>query len=356
MPSDPLVSSFAASYPGVLAFMAGAAERSFVKAGLRLGLSRSAVSRSVQKLEEHLQTRLLRRTTRSVSLTAEGEVFHAACRPGVEQIAQALHHMRELRGSPARGPLRVCATVGFGRKVVAPLLAGFHQAHPGVEVELVLDDRMTDFIVDRIDVTFRNGRLEDSGIVARQLAPMQMLLCASKAYAAKHGLPRSLDELQQHPCIQFRLGSGRLYEWEFEVLDDSAGTAMQRVRKFMPTGRRVFNDPELVIDAVRQGLGIAQVAGYQALDDLRSGELVSFLDHHAPTGRAHYICYLHRQHLPARIRVFVDYYLRRVGEMQLSVPPAPSAGKASPASPASHHPQPAGSVADERATPLVTPR
>ncbi len=317
---DTLVSSFAASYPGVLAFLAVVAEGSFVKAGHRLGMSRSAVTRNVQRLEEHLQTRLLRRTTRSVSLTGEGEIFYASCRPGVEQVAQALQQMQELRGGPARGQLRVCATVGFGRKVVAPLLAGFYAECPEVDVELLLDDRMTDFIADRIDVTFRNGRLEDSSIVARPLATMQMMVCASAAYAARHGLPQTLDDLQRHECIQFRLGSGRLYEWEFEEDDEEAtqgNGAPRRIRRFAPQGGRVYSDPELVIGAVRDGLGIAQVAGYQAAEHLRAGQLVRCLDRHAPTGRAHYVCYLNRQYLPARIRVFIDYYVRRIAEMRL---------------------------------------
>lgn len=315
---DALLPSFA----GVLAFMAVAAESSFMKAGHRLGLSRSAISRSVQRLEAQLHTRLFQRSTRSVSLTAEGELFYASCRPGVEQIAHALQQMNELRDGPARGQLRVCSTIGFGRRIVGPLLADFYRLHPEVEVELILDDRMTDFTADRIDISFRNGRLEDSSIVARQLAPMRMLVCASPGYAARHGPPQSIEDLQRHSCIQFRLGSGRLYEWEFsENVAGHENHAVHRLRKFMPEGSRIYGDPELVMGAVRDGLGIAQVAGYQAADDLRSGRLVSCLDAYSPQGRAHYICYPSRQHLPVRMRLFIDFYAERIARMNLGALP-----------------------------------
>jgi LysR family transcriptional regulator for bpeEF and oprC len=121
---DLLAASFATSYAGVVAFLTVAAEGSFAKAGDRLGIGRSAVSRSVQKLETQLGVRLFLRTTRSTSLTREGELFYANCHPGMARIEKALEEMRDLREGPPRGPLRVCATVGFGRKVVAPLLAG----------------------------------------------------------------------------------------------------------------------------------------------------------------------------------------------------------------------------------------
>lgn len=121
--SDALTTGFSASYAGVMAFIAVAHEGSFSRAADRLGIGRSAVSRSVQKLEGQLGVRLFLRTTRSTSLTREGELFHEGCRPGVDRILQALEEMRDLRDGPPRGHLRISATGGFGRKVIAPLLA-----------------------------------------------------------------------------------------------------------------------------------------------------------------------------------------------------------------------------------------
>lgn len=297
--ADSLASSFATSYAGVVAFIAVVTEGSFAKAGDRLGIGRSAVSRAVQKLEAQLDARLFSRTTRSTSLTHEGELFYQNCNPGVERIQQALEDMRELRDGPPRGQLRIAATVGFGRKVVAPLLAGFHELYPDIAVDLLLDDGPTDFTSDRIDVAFRDGRMEDSQVVAKQLIPMQMVLCAAPDYVRRHGLPRSLDELAAHRCINFRLASGRVHDWEFKVAGHS--------QKFQPKAVNTFNDADLVLQAVLDGRGLAQMAGYQVCELLRTGQLVACLPQHAPDERGHHICYLSRQHLPTRIRVFIDH-------------------------------------------------
>lgn len=307
--ADSLADTFATSYAGVMAFIAVAAEGNFAKAGDRLGIGRSAVSRSVQKLEDQLGTRLFVRTTRSTSLTAEGQRFYEQCHPGVERIVQALDNMRELREGPPTGQLRVCSTVGFGRKIVAPLLAGFRTAHPGIAVDLLLDDGPTDFTTDRVDISFRNGRMEDSQVIAKKVIPMQMMLCASPAYAERHGLPASVDELADHHCVNFRLASGRVYEWEFRI----GG----QLRKYAPAAMLTFNDADLVLQAVRDGHGIAQMAGYQVSEYLRDGTLLACLPQHAPDDRGHYLCFLSRQHLPARMRVFIDYMTEQIRALDL---------------------------------------
>lgn len=308
---DSLADSFATSYAGVVAFLAVATEGNFAKAGDRLGIGRSAVSRSVQKLEDQLGTRLFVRTTRSTSLTTEGQRFYEQCHPGVARIIQALDDMRELREGPPSGQLRVCSTVGFGRKIVAPLLHEFREANPGISVELLLDDGPTDFTTDRVDVSFRNGRMEDSQVIAKKVIPMQMLLCASPAYAAKHGLPDSVDDIPQHQCVNFRLASGRVYEWEFKVRG--------YLRKVAPPAMLTFNDADLVLQSVLDGHGIAQMAAYQVCDHLRAGTLVACLPQHAPDDRGHYLCFLSRQHLPARMRVFIDYMTERIRAMDLQI-------------------------------------
>lgn len=296
---DPLANSFATSYTGVLSFMAVVSEGSFARAGDRLGIGRSSVSRNVQKLEAQLDARLFLRTTRSTSLTREGERFYENCQPGIERIVQALEDMRELRNGPPRGHLRIGSTPGFGRKIVAPLLRGFHARYPEISLELLLNERPADFTADRIDVSFREGRMEDSGIVARQLIPMQRVVCGSPAYARTHGLPCQVDELALHRCINFRTAFGRIREWEFKV----DGLAQRR----QPAGSQTFNDTELILQAVLDGSGLAQLPAYQICDLLGRGQLIGCLTQYAPDDGGHYICYLSRKHLPARIRVFVDY-------------------------------------------------
>jgi DNA-binding transcriptional LysR family regulator len=302
--TDALASSFATSYSGVIAFIAVVAEGSFARAADRLGIGRSAVSRSIRKLEDHLNVRLFLRTTRSTTLTREGELFHANCHPGVDRIVHAIDNMRELREGPPRGHLRISSGVGFGRKVVAPLLPEFRAAYPDVSIDLLLDDKPADFISDRVDVAFRNGRMEDAQIIAKQLVPMQMMVCASRDYASAHGLPATVDELAHHQCINFRSASGRILEWEFKV--DGL------MRRFLPESRMSYNDEDLVLQAVLDGQGVAQMAGYQICESLRTGALVPCLAQHAPDDRGHHICYLSRQHLPARIRVFIDFMTTRI--------------------------------------------
>ena len=307
--ADPLASSFTSSYSGVVAFIAVAMEGSFARAADRLGIGRSAVSRSVQKLEAQLDTRLFLRTTRSTSLTREGKLFYENCHPGVQKIVQALEDMRELRSGPPRGPLRISATVGFGRQVVAPLLTGFRARYPGIAIDLVLDDRMTDFTTDRVDVAFRDGRLEDSQIVAKQLIPMQMVVCASPRYIASHGQPRRIEDLSRHACIAFRAATGRVADWEFKV----GG----RKQTLAPSSSLTLNDPGLVLQSVLDGAGIAQMGAYQVCGHLREGRLVACLAQHAPDDRGHYLCYLSRQHMPGRIRVFIDYMTEAVRALDL---------------------------------------
>ena len=308
---DPFASRFATSYAGVVSFLAVASEGSFARAGDRLGIGRSSVSRNVQKLEAQLDTRLFLRTTRSTSLTREGELFYENCQPGMERITQALEDMRELRNGPPRGHLLIGSTPGFGRKIVAPLLRGFHAQYPDIALELLLNDRPADadFTADRVDVSFRDGRMEDSGIIARQLIPMQMIVCASPAYARIHGLPRHVGELANHRCINFRTASGRVRAWEFKV----DGLA----QRCQPAALHTFNDADLILQAVLDGLGVAQLPAYQVCDLIGNGKLLPCLAQHAPEDGGHYLCYLSRKHLPARIRVFIDYMTEHTRALDL---------------------------------------
>ncbi|AGW93860.1 MULTISPECIES: LysR family transcriptional regulator [Cupriavidus] len=308
--ADTLSACFATSYTGIIAFMAVATEGSFAKAGERLGIGRSAVCRNVQKLETQLSTRLFLRTTRTTQLTREGERFFENCNQGVTHIVEAMNDMLELRQGPPRGLLRISSTVGFGRKVVAPLLSRFSEVYPDIAVDLLLDDRPTDFASEQIDVAFRDGRIEDSSIIAKQLIPMQMVLCASRSYAETRGLPSTLEELRQHDCINLRFAGGRVLDWEFKV--DG------HMRKYLPTARLTFNDADLVLKAVLDGRGIAQMPAYLIRDHIASHELVMALRRYVPDDRGHYICYLCRQHLPSRIRVFVDFMTEQIRALDLN--------------------------------------
>jgi len=307
--ADALSSGFSASYAGVVAFIAVATEGSFARAAERLGIGRSAVSRSVQKLEGQVGARLFSRTTRSTSLTPEGELFFDNCRPGVERILQALEDLRDLRDGPPRGQLRIGAAPGFGRKVLAPLLSEFRLRHPGIAIELSLDERAPDLAVDRLDLAFRDGRLDDSQVIAKQLIPMQWLVCASPDYVRRHGLPAAVAELDAHACLNRRLPNGRLRAWQFKV--DG------RAHSPTPPAELVFNDDELLLQAALAGQGLAQLPAYLVCDALRAGALLRCLGGYAPDDGGHYLCYLSRNQLPKRVRAFIDFVTARVRALDL---------------------------------------
>jgi DNA-binding transcriptional LysR family regulator len=221
----------------------------------------------------------------------------------------AVKDMLDLRHGPPRGPLRVSSTVGFGRNVVAPLLLKFSELYPDISVELLLDDRSADFAVGQIDVAFRDGHLEDSSIIAKRLIPMQMILCASRSYSERRGMPSTLEELRQHDCINMRSTTGRVLEWEIK--------ADGKMQRYTPTSRLTFNDPDLVLKAVLDGRGIAQVPAHHTWDHVRRNELVMTPMQHVSKERGHYVCYLSRQHLPTRVRVFVDFMTEQIRALHL---------------------------------------
>jgi DNA-binding transcriptional LysR family regulator len=318
---DTLSAGFTTNYTAVMIFIAVANEASFAKAGDRLCIGRSSVSRNIRKLEQQLGTRLFSRTTRSVGLTTEGELFYESCKPGIDRILDSIELMRDRRAGPPRGLLRVKSTVGFGRKVIAPLLTRFRRMYPDVSIDLMLHDGAVDFTSDGIDVAFRNGRVSDSQIIARRIIPMHMILCASPAYALEHGLPKAVDELSRHRAINFRFSSGRIFEWEFKV--DG------QLIKYAPAAHLTVNDAALVLDAVLDGQGIAQMAGYQACDHIATGKLVPCLQQYAPDDRSHFLCYLNKQHMPSRMRLFIDFMLDEIRMLNLQCVDAISPGKPS---------------------------
>lgn len=302
--ADPLAFSFTTPYAGVVAFIAVVAEGSFTRAADRLGIGRSSISRSIRKLEDQLNIRLFLRTTRSTTLTREGDVFYARCHGGVERIVLAVEEMQNFREGPPRGHLCISSAVSFGRRVVAPLLSEFQIAYPDLSIELLLCDEPTDLISDRVDIAFRNGRMEDSQIVAKQIIPMQMVVCASRDYQQDQGLPATVEDLAHHQCINFRFSSGRIVEWEFNVDGQP--------RKFLPRAKLTYNDADLVLQAVLDGQGIAQMPGYLIRDSLKTGALVPCLAQHAPHDSGHYICFRNREYLPSRKRVFIDFMTAKI--------------------------------------------
>ena len=266
---------------------------SFTAAAAQLGMPVTSASRRVRALEEDLGVRLLHRTTRSVSLTPEGEALlpHAQAMLDAEAAARASLAPGTVRAS---GTLRVTAPAAFGRKVVMPLMPGFLADHPGLRVELHLTDDIVDIAALGIDAAVRIGRLRSSSLIARRLVANPRLLCAAPAYLARAGTPASVDELPGHECIVL----GEASVWAFE--------AAGRLREVRVAGRFASSTIEAVREACVGGLGLALLSAWDVADELRSGGLVALeLDALPPQELAIWAVYPSARFVPVKVWAFI---------------------------------------------------
>ncbi|MGN6095811.1 MAG: LysR family transcriptional regulator [Bosea sp. (in: a-proteobacteria)] len=254
---------------GLVAFAQAGSAGSFTRAAHSLGVSPSAVSKSIQRLEKHLGVSLFTRTTRALSLTPEGrELHHRALKllqeaQEIEQIATAV------RGEPS-GPLKIAASLPVGLHLIAPSLPAFRAAHPQVTIDLRLDDRIVDIVEQGIDVAVRIGDLADSRLSSLRLAPLQLCAFASPAYLAVRGLPRHPDELEAHETVNLRYkSSGQAFRWPFRL--------GEREVEMIPSSAVVVDASEAVLACLVAGGGIGICAAFIAAPYVRRGELVPVL-------------------------------------------------------------------------------
>lgn len=229
--------------------------------------SLTAMSRLISQLEASLGVQLLRRTTRSLSLTEAGRLFYARSKIILSEIEDLGLALSSGQSSPS-GRLRVSAPVLLGRQRLAPLIFEFLARHPAVSVDLLLIDRDVSLVEEDIHVAVRVGHLPDSDLVARKLADIDLVVCASPAYIARRGMPLLPAELKQHDCLVFADIAGPL-DWQFHV---SGRRQVVRV-----AGRLWANSLESVVNAARGGIGITRAPSWYVEDDLRSGRLIALL-------------------------------------------------------------------------------
>jgi DNA-binding transcriptional LysR family regulator len=277
---------------------------SFNRAAAAQGTTPQAVSKSIRQLEEHLGVRLFHRTTRSNSLTHEGERLYAEVRPNLDGMAAAIGRARSA-ARDEEGVIRISAGSSAGRKVVMPLLAAYAAAHPAVQFDLVFEDRATDHVAERIDVGFQAGNAPRAQVVARRLFAIQQIVCASPAYLAEHGAPRRLADLPAHRCTGYRqLGTGQPVPWEFDVKGEIVSQPMSPFLR--------CSDPEAEMQAVIDGLGIGQIDSINAAAPLRAGLLVPLLTRHVSDRMGFHIYYAQRKNMPARVRSLIDFAVERL--------------------------------------------
>ena len=283
---------------GMIAFVRTAEASSFVGAAQRLGVSASAVGKSVARLEQHLGVRLLQRSTRRVSLTDDGERFYERCRQILEAVHDAETMMLQATATP-RGRLRVSLpTIGY--RFLLPILPEFAARYPEIDLELDFNDRLVDVIEGGFDAAIRSGPLDDSQLMAKRLGPFCFVLCASPTYLQRRGVPQVPGDLARHACLRFRFPtSGKLEPWRFRDLPDDTVTRF-------PTAL-TCNNMEALRAASELGLGIAYMPDFLARDALQSGALQSVLaDHLAHAGQFSVLWPSSRQ-LSPKLRVWVDF-------------------------------------------------
>ena len=275
-------------------FLSVASQQSLSAAARQLDIAPMQVSRRIAALEEELSVRLFHRTTRSVSLTAEGEAFlpYATVMTEAEQSA-----INELSPAPARvsGVLRMTAPSVFGQSIVLPLLGQLMEQHPEMRVDLDLTDRQVDIAGLGLDLALRIAPLEDSELVARRIASNPRVLCASPAYLNRHGRPTTLEQLQAHSCILLQA----VPRWPFVQ-----GEQLQRLRV---NGRVNTTSVDAVRAAAIQGLGLAMLTHWDVFRQLRDGSLEQIhLTDASMEMLSVWAVVPTRRHIPVRVRVFLD--------------------------------------------------
>ncbi|AGC48223.1 LysR family transcriptional regulator [Myxococcus stipitatus DSM 14675] len=291
---------------GVLVFVQAAEAGGFALAAQRLGLTRSAVGKSIARLEQRLGTRLFQRTTRQQRLTEDGQVFYERCVRALSELEAAEAALDSGRSEPT-GRLRVTASVLFGRHLVAPLLWELAREHPGLELELSFSDRVVDLIEDGYDLAIRVAPLADqSGLAARKLGAQMMVVCASPDYVARQGRPRTLEDLTRHEAITYGR-QGQSKPWLFP--DGKGGDTSVRVR-----GRLRLDDLEAIADAATQGLGIAWLPCWLIAERLHRGELVDVLEGVGRHGNEIFAVWPQNKHLPSKVRRAIDLLAARLPE------------------------------------------
>lgn len=272
---------------------------SFSKAASTLQIPRSSVSMAIQELEARVGARLLARTTRRVAPTHEGIVFYERCERLVGDYEEVEGLFRQSSSLPT-GKLSVNVPGRMGRLIFAPALPDFLSHYPKIELEMGVTDRAVDLVHEGIDCAVRVGPLSDSSLIARKIGDIVLCNCASPAYLRKHGVPRTIEDLDRHLAVGYASPtSGRIEDWEWVEGND--------VRSRAIPARLTVNNAEAYIACCLAGLGLIQIPFYDVRHHLDAGELVEVMpDLRAAPMPAH-ILYPHRRHLSRRLQVFVDW-------------------------------------------------
>jgi DNA-binding transcriptional LysR family regulator len=295
---------------GVVIFVTAARAGSFTLAADRLGITKSAVGKSIAKLEDRLGCKVFHRSTRRLALTVDGEAYFASCSLAVDEILAAEAFLTSNQKTPG-GRLRIDLPAAYGRSVVLPVLLDILAAYPELKLTVTFSDSVVDLIEEGIDLSIRFGTLKDSsGLVARRLAVQKQIICAAPSYIEKYGYPKSLEELQQHRCI-VNYRRGQRVSWT--VLDETGV-----LTRITPPGTHEVGDGDAIIAMAAAGQGICQMPGSLIRDHLNAGRLVPVLENYSQGDVAIHAVWPQTRHLQPKVRRVVDELVARAEKGDLS--------------------------------------
>lgn len=285
------------SLSGLIAFVRAAELQSFTLAGRGLGISSSAVGKSISRLEERLGVRLFHRSTRQISLTSEGLDFFARCRVLLQQLQDAEAALANAKQRP-EGVLRV-SLPAVGYRLISGSMREFYRRYPEIELDLDFSDRMVDVVEEGFDAVIRSGALPDSSLAARRICNFRFVLCASPEYLQRYGVARTLQDLNSYRGIGYKLpSSGKLQPWTLE-------TRGERVRVLVDTAM-VMNSVEAVLAACRDGMGVAYLPDFVIQEYLISNELTLVM-RDLSLSSEFWIVWSPTRLLPPKTRAFIDF-------------------------------------------------
>lgn len=283
-------------------FVRTAELRSFTDAAAVLKMTQSGVSRAVSRLESNLGVKLMNRTTRSLSLTPDGQSFFERCSLLLSEFDDAEYQLTEQQERPS-GVLKISSPVGFGRSVLLPVLTQLSRKYPSLIVEASMTDRMVDLVAEGFDAAIRIGTIPDSRIVARRLNVVRLVTIASPAYLERFGTPKSPDDLLQHNCLNMRLPrTGQLYEWRF--------VENGREHRLAVTGNIILDSSDGLLDLVIQGHGILQAQRFIAAQALANKQVVAVLEEYVADRGPISLIYPQGRHLSSKIRALRNELLK----------------------------------------------
>ncbi|MDY4279681.1 MAG: LysR family transcriptional regulator [[Pasteurella] mairii] len=270
--------------------------QSFTQAAAQQNISVAMASKLVSKLEEHLKTRLLQRTTRKIVATEAGVIYYQRCQPILNELEDAESSITNL-ATTLQGNLSVSIPRDFGLRFIAPNLIEFIKQNPNLHLDIEFNDRVVDLVAEGIDLALRIGQLQDSSLVAKKIGTTTKHVVASPEYIKKHGQPKTPDELKNFDCLLYK--KSNQIHWEFKK--------QNKIYNVKPDSKLVCNNGLTLVEMTKSGLGIINTPRFFIEEELQSGELVELFPDYQQQDMNLYLVYPHRRHLTSKVKAFIEF-------------------------------------------------